>query len=429
MSQLANIKETAYWMDPHPTPKNYANKALPEKTDVLVIGSGYTGTVSALQLKKAGVDVTIIDKARIGSEASGKNGGMALAGLGVSLHKGMKKFGKDKMVRFFNESLDSVDCVERLVEEGNIDCHFGRTGFMEAAFRLDHLDGMKEEQALFAKELNHTIHIVTPEKIHDEIGSDFYHGAIIEPKSAGLHPAKYIAGLIRMADEAGVDIHEYVDAVKIEKLHGKLRVTTSRGVIIADRIVLGTNGYTTNVSPWQMRRVVPVESFMIATEELPPEVAIPLIPNNRMISDSKRFLFYFRLSPDGKRLLFGGRPKQFWKPTLDKAKEMRKDMLSVYPQLAKYSIDYCWYGKVCFTPDRFPIIGERGGINYAMGYCGHGVAMATYFGFKLADMILGKGLDTAFAERKPLPIPFYNGKPWFLPVAHTYFRFLDYINK
>ena len=427
MSHFSQIKEATYWMDPHPTINNYSNKPLPQKTDVLVIGSGYTGVVTALQLKKANVDVTLIDKGRIGSEASSKNGGMALTGLCVSLQKVKKKFGKEIMVQFFQESLESVNCVERLVAEGSIDCHFERNGFLEAAFKPAHFDGLKADQEFLAEHLNHTAHIIPPEKMREEIGSDLYHGALVEPASAGVHPAKYTAGLIRMADEAGVDIHEYVEAQKIYRTTGKFKVTTSRGPILAERVVVGTNGYTSNLTAWQMRRVVPVESLMIATEELPPEVAKPLVPNNRMIFDTKRFLYYFRLSPDGKRMLFGGRPKKFWKPTIDKAKEMRKDMLRVYPQLEKYAIEYVWFGKVCFTVDRFPIIGERGGIYYAMGYCGHGVAMATYLGSKLSDMILGKGLNTAFADKKFTPIPLYWGKPWFLPIAHNYFKFLDKI--
>ena len=414
-------------MDPHPTTKNYSNKPLPPKTDVLVVGSGHTGVVTALQLKKANLDVTLVDKGRIGSEASSKNGGMALTGLSVDLQKVKKKFGKEKMVQFFQESLESVNCVERLVSEGNIDCHFKRNGFLEAAFKPAHYDDLKEEQAFLAEHLNHTTVLVPREKMREEIGSDLYHGALIEPVSAGVHPAKYIAGVIRMADEAGVDIHEYVEAQKIDRSFGKFKVTTSRGPILAERIVVGTNGYTTNLTPWQMRRVVPVESLMIATEELPPEVAKPLVPHNRMVFDTKRFLYYFRLSPDGKRMLFGGRPKKSWKATIDKAKDMRRDMLRVYPQLEKYAIEYVWFGKVCFTVDRFPIIGERDGIYYAMGYCGHGVAMATYFGFKLPEMILGKGLDTAFADKKFIPIPFYWGKPWFLPIAHNYFKFIDKI--
>ena len=126
-------------------------------------------------------------------------------------------------------------------------------------------------------------------------------------------------------------------------------------------------------------------------------------------------------------MLFGGRPKQSGSSAIDKARAIRQDMLRVYPQLEKYAIDYCWFGKVCFTVDRFPIIGRRDGIAYAMGYCGHGVAMATYFGHKLADLLLGKGLDSVFAEKKSIPIPLYNGNPWFLPLAHRYFRVLDLI--
>ena len=427
MSPFSQVKETTYWTDPHPTTKNYSNKQLPQKTDVLVIGSGYTGVVTALQLKKADVDVTLIDKGRIGSEASSKNGGMCLSGLSVALYKVKKKFGREKMVRFFQEALESINCVERLVAEGNIDCDFKRNGFLEAAFKPSHYEGLKEEQEFLAEHLNHTTFLVPPEKMREEIGSDLYHGGLVEPVSAGVHPARYIAGLIRMADETGVDIHEYVEAQKIYRTGGKFKVYTSRGPILAERVVVGTNGYTTNLTPWQMRRVVPVESFMIATEELPPEVAKPLVPNDRMIFDTKRFLYYFRLSPDGKRMLFGGRPKQSWKPTLDKAKAIRKDMLRVYPNLEKYAIEYAWFGKVCFTVDRFPIIGEREGIYYAMGYCGHGVAMASYFGFKLSDMILGKGLDSAFADKRFTPIPLYWGKPWFLPIAHNYFKFLDVI--
>ena len=340
----------------------------------------------------------------------------------------LKKFGQEKLVRFFQESLESIDCVEQLVKEGDIDCHFNRCGFLEAAFKPAHYDGLKREQEFLAERLNHKTHLILPEKMQDELGSAYYHGGLVEPKSAGVHPANYIAGLIRMADDVGVDLHEQVEALKIEKSNTKMKVRTRRGTILADHVVVGTNGYTSNLTAWQMRRVVPVESLMIATQELPADVAQKLIPHNRMVFDTKRFLYYFRLSPDGKRLLFGGRPKQAWKSTRDKAMDMRQDMLKVYPHLEKVSIDYCWFGKVCFTVDRFPIIGQRHGITYAMGYCGHGVAMATYFGYKLSDLILGQGLNTVFAEKRSIPIPLYNGKPWFLPMAHYYFRLQDLIS-
>jgi glycine/D-amino acid oxidase-like deaminating enzyme len=427
MSQLAGLKEATYWMEPHPITKDYSNQPLPQKTDVLVIGSGYTGVVAALQLKKAGVDVTLIDKTKIGSEASAKNGGMALNGLSTSLYKVKKQFGPEKMVKFFQESLESINLVERLVKEGNIDCHFERSGYMEAAFKPTHFDGLKEDQEFLAKHLNHDTILIPKDRIHNEIGSDFYHGGLVDPASAGVHPAKFIAGLVRMADAAGVNFHEQIEAKNINTSGLKSIIKTNRGDIEADQVIVATNGYTTNLTPWQMRRIVPVESFMIATEALPLELTKTLIPNNRMLFDTKRFLFYFRLSPDKKRVLFGGRPKQFWKSTVEKARIMRLDMLKVFPQLVKYAIDYTWFGKVGFTVDRFPAVGERKGIHYAMGYCGHGVGMAPYLGNILAEMILKKGGVTAFTDNKPIPIPLYTGKPWFLPIAHTYFRFLDKI--
>lgn len=425
MSQFSNPKEENYWMVPPPTTKTYLNKALPSKTDVLVIGSGYTGVVAALQLKKAGVNVTLIDKTKIGSEASAKNGGMALNGLNVSLEKVRKNFGQDQMVAFFMEFIESINCVEQLVKEGQIDCFFKRSGYISAAYKLAHLERLKKNQEFLATHLNYTTFIIPLEKIRDEIASDFYHGGLFDPTSAGLQPAKYIAGLIRMADESGVNLHESIEALEIKSSAGKSIVRTDRGNIEAEQVIVATNGYTSKNTAWLMKRIVPVESFMIATEQLPLELAQKLIPNNRMISDTKRFLFYFRLSPDGRRIMFGARPKQFWKSALDKARILRLDMLKVFPQLEKYGIEYTWSGKVGFTANKLPFIGEQNGVHYGMGYSGRGVGLATYFGFKLAEMILKKGGDTLYAQNKPMPIPFYNGKPWFLPIAHTIYRIQD----
>ncbi len=428
MSKPTRLKELTYWMVPQHITKNYSDTPIPQKTDVLIIGSGYTGMVTALQLKKADVDVVVVDKNRIGAEASAKNGGMALVGLTVSLETVMKKCGREKMAEYYRESLESINCVERLVHEGSIDCHFRRTGGFNVAYKPKHFEYLMDEQAFYSKELNHETMLVTSSQMREEIDSDFYHGGLIEPASAGIHPAKYIAGLVQMADDAGVHLNGSVEAKEIERVRGQFVVHTNRGDIIADNIVVATNGYTTNLTPWQMKRVVPVESFMIATEELPESVVKKLIPNDRMIFDTKRFLYYFRLSPDGKRLLFGGRPKQYWKSINHKAGQIREGMLEVYPQLEKYAIEYAWCGKVCFTMDYFPIIGEQSGLYYAMGYCGHGLGMATYFGFRLAEMILGQGSNTVFAEKKSIPIPLYSGKPWFLPLAHNYFRILDKIS-
>ncbi len=425
MTQLTNLKEQNYWQVPSPVLKDYSTHTLPEKTDVLIIGGGYTGVVTALQLKKTGIDVTLIDKGNFGSEASAKNGGMALNGMNVGLNKVIKQFGQENLIQFYQEFIESINCVESLVNEGKIDCHFKRSGYISAAYKPAHLETLKKNQAFLSKHFQCDTSMISQKDMQSEIDSQFYHGGLFDPKSAGLHPAKYIAGLIRMADKAGVKLNELAEAREITRSGTQFVVQTNRGQIKTDHVVIATNGYTTNLTPWLMKRLVPVESFMIATEELPADIAKSLIPNNRMISDTKRFLFYFRLSPDGKRLLFGARPKQFWKPAMEKAAAMQKDMLRVFPQLADYDIEYTWTGKVGFTANKFPIIGEQKGIYYGMGYSGRGVGMATYFGFKLADMILGKGTNSLYFNNKPIPIPFYSGKPWFLPIAHTIYRIQD----
>jgi glycine/D-amino acid oxidase-like deaminating enzyme len=230
-----------------------------------------------------------------------------------------------------------------------------------------------------------------------------------------------------MADEVGADLYDEVEAKRVEKQGAQFSVTTNKGVLIAENVLFATNGHTSNIKPWMKRRLIPAASYMIATEELPPDISQRLIPNNRMISDTKNILYYFRLSPDGRRMLFGGRAKIADAPMSTAAPILYKFMTGVYPQLEEYRIEYAWSGRVCFTFDRFPHIGSHEGIFYAVGYCGHGVGMAAYFGQKVAEMMLGSKDCTVFAEKRFRTVPFYSGNPWFLPLVHMYYRILDRI--
>jgi glycine/D-amino acid oxidase-like deaminating enzyme len=144
-----------------------------------------------------------------------------------------------------------------------------------------------------------------------------------------------------------------------------------------------------------------------------------------MVFDTKNFLYYFRLSPDRTRMLFGGRPKSMRASHAEKAESLRSEMVEVFPQLAGFKIEYAWFGNCGFTFDRFPHIGQHDGVYHAMGYCGHGVAMATYLGEQMAALITGKGGDTTFAENSFFTVPFYRGNPWFSPLAHFYFAVQD----
>jgi glycine/D-amino acid oxidase-like deaminating enzyme len=418
-------KEAPYWTDPNPLPEGDADQPLPAKTDALIIGGGYTGLSAALRLRKSAVTATVIDQEQIGLAASSRNGGMVLTGLSGGLQNWIRKFGQEKVRRFFAESLDAIDCVQRLVAEGRIECDFTRCGHLKAAYKPAHLEALKREQEVLQGVFDHQTIVLPPNELGGEINTAYYHGGLIDPRSASVHPAKYMAGLRRMATDAGVDLHAAVCARHIKPFGNGFQVSTNRGTIRADQVLVATNAYTGRLTPWLQRRVVPVESMMIATEELPPSAARELIGRDRMVFDTKHFLFYFRLSPDGRRLLFGGRPKSIHNSLAQNARIMSRDMVSVFPQLAQYYVTHAWSGKIGFTWDRFPHIGQRNGLFYAMGYCGHGVAMATYFGQKVAEMILGTGDGTSFAANRFPAVPFYNGTPWFLPLAHRYFKTLD----
>jgi glycine/D-amino acid oxidase-like deaminating enzyme len=420
-----NFTEIPYWLDPLPLTGSFADKTLPEKADVLVVGGGYTGTTAAIRLRQSGAEVVLLDAEKLATTASARNGGMTLTGLSDELGSMIKILGLNTVQRLFRESLQSVSAVERLVKEGDIDCGFHRYGHLEAAFKPSHFDNLRRNQELLSTQFNHDTRLMSGAELKSELDSPLYHGALFDPMSAGVHPGKYIAGLVTMADRCGVALHEKVTAKTIERRGTGFWVETERGTIAADDVIVATNGYTGQLVPWLQRRVIPTESLMIATEILPDDLARSLIPRGRMIWDTKIFLFYFRLSPDGRRLLFGGRPRSTGKTLRANAAYMYRDMLGVYPQLENIGIDYAWSGYVGMTRDRSPHIGRKDGIYYSLGYCGHGVALATYLGEKLAHMVAGREAHTAFADLPFRAVPFYRGKAWFRPLIYAYFSMLD----
>jgi len=421
---MHRIQERNYWLDPPLLPA-FAETP-PARTDVLVVGSGFTGTTAAIRLRQAGYKVTVIDAKPLGTGASARNGGMVLSGLSDDLFTVIKRYGIDVARNLYHESIASVTAVERLVTEGHIDCAFQRSGFLFAACKPRHADALQRSRELLERAFGHATEWIPANRLREEIDTTVYHGALLEASDAGVHPARYSAGLIRMAQRLGVTLHENVTALAIAK-HGEgLRVTTDKGSIQAGKVVVATNGYTGALTPWIRRRIVPVRSMMIATAPLPPERIRALIPRGRMIADTKTFLYYFRPSPDGTRILFGGRPRSITRSLTENARFMRDNLLSVFPQLTSIAVDYAWWGKLGFTLDHLPHAGQRDGVYYAMGFCGHGVALATHLGEKLAGLIQETLAGaTAYTGLKFRTIPFYDGRPWFLPLIYRFFSLRD----
>ena len=426
------FKEKVFWHDTVVMPSGQKENPLPEKVDVAVIGGGYTGLTAALTLAKRNVKVAVSEAESIGWGASSRNGGMVLTGLKIPMQTAIKRYGRDFARRLFQCSLDSIDTVEQIIKEENIQCGFGRTGHLLTANKSKHFDLLAKEVEFMAKEFEHAVRLVPKSEQYSEIGSGLYYGALVDEVSAGLNPAQYVTGLARAAEKAGATLHAKARVRRLGRREKRFLIETERGSLVTENVFVATNGYTDSVVPKLHRKIMPIGSFIIATEPLSNELAHELNPHNRMIFDFKHFLNYFRLSEDN-RMLFGGRAAFFpenERTVRQSADILRAEMVEVYPQLRDVKVEYAWGGTLGFAFDLMTHAGEMDGIYYALGYAGHGVAMGTYLGKTVAEAML----DGTISEHPFAAFPFpeaplglYNGRPWFLPLVGAWHRFLDLI--
>jgi glycine/D-amino acid oxidase-like deaminating enzyme len=430
------IQEKNFWLTTAPMPKTNLAQPLPDAVNVAVIGAGFTGLSAARTLAKLGAKVAVLESETIGWGASSRNGGMVLTGLKLGVNKLIAMYGRERTQCMYAASLATIDCVEKLVREEKIDCDFMRCGHLEVACKQKHFDDYARQAEVIAREFNHKLRVVPKDELQSEIGSSVYYGGMVDDVSAGLNPAKYVAGLARAATAAGATVCENARVQKLERepREGVMRwrITTSRGSLWAREVFVGTSGYTGAATPALRKKIVPIGSYIITTEVLPDALARELSPRNRMIYDSKNYLYYYRLTPDN-RMLFGGRAAFF--PETENsirksAQILRRGMIDVYPQLRDTKVEYVWGGTLDFAFDIMPHAGQMDGIYYAVGYAGHGVAMATWQGQKMAELIAGEKSENPFVDIPfpGAPLGLYSGKPWFLPFAGAWYKFLDWVS-
>src|SRR5579863_2258132 len=430
------LQEHNYWLTTAEFPATDGVRPLPEIVDVAVIGAGFTGLSAARTMAKRGAKVAVLESETIGWGASSRNGGMVLTGMKLGVNKLISMYGRELTQRMYAASLASMDCVEQIVREEGIDCDFFRCGHLEVACKQKHFDDYARQAEVIALEFNHTLRVVQKNELGAEIGSTIYYGGMVDEVSAGCNPARYVAGLGGAALKAGAEIFEHASVLKIEResRQGEAgwKLTTSRGAVWAHDVFVGTSGYTGRATPALQKKLIPIGSFIITTEVLPEKLAHELSPRNRMIYDSKNYLYYYRLTPD-RRMLFGGRAAFFpeTRQTVRQSAEiLRRGMIEVYPQLSDAKIDYVWGGTLDFAFDIMPHAGQLDGMYFAVGYAGHGVAMATYQGQKIAELMAGDKPENPFIgiPFPGAPLGLYNGRPWFLPFAGAWYKFLDWVS-
>lgn len=420
-----DAKMTPYWWDRSPVLETGIDE-LPAKVDTLVVGSGYTGLHAALQLARGGRSVLVCDAQAIGHGCSTRNGGQISTSVKPGFASLVKQHGKEIARQIMQDGRNSLKWIEQFVADEGIDCDFKVVGRYHVAHDETSFKTLTASIKNQPKGFEVPAYVVPYSEQRSELGTDIYRGGVIFENHASIDPGRYHAGLVSLAKAAGVQFAPHCAVGKYGRTPFGFSVETVRGTVKADNIVLATNGYSGPLSNWHHRRVIPIGSYIIATEELPESLVDEIIPKNRIISDTRRVLYYFRASPDRRRILFGGRVSLAETDPRSSGPLLYKEMIRLFPQLAPYKVSHSWTGYVGYTFDQLAHIGDQDGVHYAMGYCGSGVGMASYLGMRTGQRILGLKEATTGYARTPFPSrPYYFGKPWFLAPAVHWYRFRD----
>lgn len=420
-----------FWHDAFTLPAQPADQPLPKRVDICVVGAGYTGMIAALALARGGARVAVLDRHEPGWGASTRNGGIFHPGLKWGRNALIKHYGAELGDALFRGGIEAFFTGERFVTENAVDADYRRSGYGVLAWSARHLPALRDELDDYAR-AGLTAQVVEGPDLGHEIGTTYYPGALIVEESGMIHPAKYYASVLAAARAAGVIVLGGTPVSAVEREAADRVVVTDRGRVRAGAVLVATNGYTDGAVPWLQRRVMPIGSYIVATEPMSEQLARSISPRGRTFFDSKNFLYYWHVNAE-RRLIFGGRAS-FAPTSVDRtAAILTRALKLVHPQAAGLRIDYAWGGNVGFTFDRLPHLGEHEGIHFALGYCGSGLALGTSFGLKIAEKI-GHASETAYEpspfERIPFPgapvVPFvYRGRPWFLPLAGEWFRLAD----
>ena len=426
-----DCKYASYWWDESPLADRSAVE-LPDRCDVLIVGAGYTGLCAAIELAAAGRHCVVVDAEQPGAGCSTRNGGQISSSIKPGYAALARRYGPELGSRIMNAGHESLFWIEDFIKQQNIDCAFQRCGRFYGA----HTPGIHASLAsrLQDQPPGVTLHadVVSRDEQHRYIDSDQYHGGIIYHDHCSLDPGRYHRGLLANAESNGVLVAANTRVLKLHRCgngqpaaSAAFTASTSRGDITANKVIIATNGYTDGLMPWVRRRVIPIGSYMIATDVLSEATVDRLIPSQRVITDSRKLVVYFRPSPDNTRILFGARVSITETDAARAVEPLRQQLAERFPELNSVGVSHAWMGFVAYTFGELPHYGERDGVHHALGYCGSGVSLSSFCGVHVARQILGTDASEAFAKNAFEQRFYYRSKPWFLAPSIAWYRFRD----
>jgi gamma-glutamylputrescine oxidase len=393
----------SYWAaSAQPTPLRPTLKGAID-CDVVIIGAGYTGLSAALHLAKRGMKVIVLESARVGWGASGRNGGLLIPGQRNDAETLIATHGPDHAKRLFDLALDGRALLASLITDHAIACDLQFNGYVHAALtpaaakacahevdRLHNIMGYPHAEALSAAEIQN--HVASPR----------YQGGMLDRQGGHIHPLNYAIGLAKAAEQAGAIIHENAPVFRLDE-GPTTTAHTAQGSVKARFAIVANDAFAGNVDAKLGAWVMPVGNCLIATQTLGNFMGT-LLPSNAAVSDTKFVLDYFRPTADG-RLVFGGGERYTPGDPPDIAAFVRPYLTKVFPQLANIHFTHAWSGTVSVTRSRNPCFGRRGSLFWAIGYSGLGVIMATLGGALIAEAV--RGTADRFDVMAKLP-----GDPW-----------------
>jgi len=420
-----NLISTPYWWEGGRAQPELSCEP-PAQNELVIIGAGFTGLSAALTAAEHGVAVTVLDAIIPGQGASTRNGGMIGAPHRPALVKELATYGPALSAELVREGIDAYEFTRSLYSESDMDTGFEQTGRIQLANTKAAFLAMKKRLALLNQIQEQGIEVIERDALGAHINSSIYFGALLYPDHGGIHPRRTHDSLIARALRAGVQIFAPCPVSAIASAGDGFNLSTNSLTIHTKRLIVATNGYTTAMHRFLARRIFRIPSFIIATEELPATVIDRVAPGRHMMVESRARHSYYRPSPDGKRILFGGRAALTPVSPLAAAQRLRETMINIWPEATDWRVTHSWQGFTGFTFGMIPHVGEHQGMHFAMGYCGNGVAMSPWLGRKVALRALGdpRG-ETAFSKTRFDTRPFhFGGKPWFMSLAGPWWRYV-----